>query len=236
MRYCDICGKSSEKTRIIHSPKYEMDLCKYHHEMMSRKHLDADNNINGDIITVDGLHFTFDCPVIIRQRKWHVKYILTALRGITPYLADSSGRLYVKKITGCTDLDRIVFLDDNPCNCRKENIAVASVRPFTFKPSRSSTGYTGLVRTGHGYRYDRRIEGYRFTTRTFKRLEPAVYFAYLIGLVVFNDTSLYDDTTKRYLSKLNITDKEEILSYFKKKVLPLNTEYRNRFRNIINKT
>lgn len=60
MRVCAICGKTDKETRIIHSIKYGMDLCKYHQEKLSRQHINANNNIIGNKLYIDDKVFIID--------------------------------------------------------------------------------------------------------------------------------------------------------------------------------
>ena len=67
------------------------------------------------------------------------------------------------------------------------------------------------------------------STKEFPRLELVVYLAYLVNEVIFNDKSYEDEETYKYLSKLNIVDRENIEKYFTKKFISLDLSFKDKY-------
>lgn len=256
MRICSICGKTDKETRIIHSEKYGMDLCKYHHELLSRKHLPANNNIKDNKIIIGDKEVLFDTKYlpIIQQHKWSIKYITNPLWGTdkVPYVVDSEGHYLVNMIASFGMVNpygirRIVFKDNNTLNYQENNLMY--YQPKELRSCNFNTfGYMGVYQSHYNpdkYRFNITINHQLVSTKEFARPELVVYLAYLVGVVLFNDKSFEDITTKEYLSKLTIVDKENIEKYFVNKFLHLDksfphlwAEYKKDkvFKNKINKS
>lgn len=240
MRICSICGKTDKETKIIHSEKYGMDLCKYHHELLSRKHLSANNIIKENKLLINDKEILFDIKYlpIIQQHKWSIKYITNPVFGKNkvPYVIDSEGHYLVNIICRCSGLghlvksygiNRIIFKDNNTLNCKEDNLMYyqpKEVRRINF----NTFGYLGIYQSHSNpdkYRFNITINHKLISTKEFPRPELVVYLAYLVGIVLFNDKSFNDKTTKEYLSKLTIVDKENIEKYFINKFLSLDKSF-----------
>lgn len=224
MRVCAICGKTDKETRIIHSIKYGMNLCKYHQEQFSRKHILAQNNIVDNKLIINNKEFIFskkNLP-IIEYYKWQIRYIDNI-----PYVVTSNGHFLLNMLCPHNKDEKIVFKDNNYYNYQLDNLMI--YKPKKFKPIIfNRCGYKGIYQSSwhpNKYRYEAVIHNKRISTKEFPRMELVVYLAYLVGKVIFKDNSFDDKITKEYLNKLNIVDKENIEKYFREKFLVLDVTY-----------
>lgn len=224
MKVCAICGKTDKETRIIHSIKYGMNLCKYHQEQFSRKHILAQNNIVDNKLIIDNKEFIFnkdDLP-IIEYYKWQIRYIDNI-----PYVVTSNGHFLLNMLCKHSDNYKIIFKDNNYYNYQRDNLLL--IKKHSFKKIKfNRCGYKGIYQSSwhpNKYRYEAVINNRRISTKEFPRMELVVYLAYLVGKVLFNDKTLDDKITKEYLKKLNIVDKENIERYFKEKFLILDKSF-----------
>lgn len=225
---CAICGKHDYETRIIHSTKFGMDLCKYHHEKLCRQNLDADNNIIDDKLIINKYVFTIDPQDIplIRKHKWDVK-----IKDNTPYLVtnEGNGRSLIKMLF---NTENVFFANKNPLDYRRSNLIKFTPKK-DIKLVNNRTGYSGVWASKTSpivYRcYFYNINNTNIWTKEFPRLELAVYLLYLVKKVLLDDTSLDDDYTHKLLDKLTIVDKENIEKYFKTKIIPLKEEFNSKW-------
>lgn len=225
-RVCRICGKTEKETRIIHSSKYGMDLCKYHHESLCRKHLNANNVIINNKLYIKDKTFIFDIKDldILQTHKWFIKYI-----NDKPYLIDSEGHYLLNILMKTDSIQKVAFKDNDLFNYTRSNLVVVKLKKFKKIPS-TSFGYKGIYRTciyPYRYRYNITINGKLISTKEFPRLELVVYLAYLVNKVIFQDDSYSDKITSQFLRKLTIVDKENIESYFLSKFVSTDKNFKD---------
>lgn len=238
MKICTICGKTDKEVRIIHSAKYGGDLCKYHHQLLSKKHLSADNIIkDGDKLIIGDKEVLFDNKYlpIIQRHKWFIKYIKNPYWGRekVPYVINSEGHYLANIIIkfniiyNTCNIHNIYFKDSNTLNCKEDNLKYYVPRKLKYI-NFNAFGYKGVYQSRHNpnrYRFNITINHKLISTKEFARPELVVYLAYLVGIVLFKDTSFNDDITKEYLSKLTIVDKENIEKYFINKFISLDKSF-----------
>lgn len=225
-RVCRICGKTEKETRIVHSIKYNMDLCKYHHESLSRKHLKADNVIVDNKLYIDDKIFIFDIKDLdtIQTHKWFIKYVNTK-----PYLIDSEGHYLLNILMKTDNIQKVTFKDNDLFNYTRDNLLIVKLKKFKKIPI-TSFGYKGIYRTciyPYRYRYNITINGKLVSTKEFPRFELVVYLAYLVNKIIFQDNSYDDEITRQYLDKLTIVDRENIESYFLSKFVSIDKKFKD---------
>jgi hypothetical protein len=232
MKSCRICGKTDKETRIINSAKYGMNLCRYHYKEMCNKHLDANNLIKDNYIIINNIKFYFDLKYLslIKSNKWKIKYKTNSINGKIPYLVNTSGQYLINKIYGKSYKGELYFGSKGYTYYTSDNIL--NYNPKSFKVSTNEFGYKGIYKSQifpTKYRFNIVINNKLISTKEFPRLELVIYLAYLVNEIIFNDKSYEDDITKKYLSKLNIVDKENIENYFIKKFISLDYKYAKRY-------
>ena len=232
MRSCAICGKTDKETQIINSAKYGMNLCRYHYKEMCNKHLDANNIIKDNYIIVNKIKFYFDIKYLslIKSNKWKIVYKTNSINGKIPYLVNTSGHYLINKIYNKPYKGELYFGSKGYTYYYLDNIY--NYNPKIFHLSNNEFGYKGIYQSQlfpAKYRFNIVINGKMISTKEFPRLELVVYLAYLVNEVIFDDKSYEDEETDKYLSKLNIVDKEDIEKYFTKKFISLDSSFKDKY-------
>ena len=232
MKSCRICGKTDKETQIISSTKYGMNLCRYHYKEICNKHLDANNIIKDNCIIVNNIKFYFDIKYlpIIKSNKWKIVYKTNSINGKIPYLVNTSGQFLINKIYNKSYNGELYFGNKGYTYYYLNNIYNYNHKVFHL--SNNEFGYKGVYKSQlfpAKYRFNIVINGKMISTKEFPRLELVVYLAYLVNEVIFNDKSYEDEETYKYLSKLNIVDRENIEKYFTKKFISLDLSFKDKY-------
>lgn len=232
MKSCRICGKTDKETQIISSTKYGMNLCRYHYKEICNKHLDANNIIKDNCIIVNNIKFYFDIKYlpIIKSNKWKIVYKTNSINGKIPYLVNTSGQFLINKIYNKPYKGELYFGNKGYTYYYLNNIYNYNHKVFHL--SNNEFGYKGVYKSQlfpAKYRFNIVINGKMISTKEFPRLELVVYLAYLVNKVIFDDKSYEDEETYKYLSKLNIVDRENIEKYFTKKFISLDLSFKDKY-------
>ena len=232
MKSCRICGKTDKETQIISSTKYGMNLCRYHYKEICNKHLDANNIIKDNCIIVNNIKFYFDIKYlsIIKSNKWKIVYKTNSINGKIPYLVNTSGQFLINKIYNKSYKGELYFGNKGYTYYYLNNIYNYNHKVFYL--SNNEFGYKGVYKSQlfpAKYRFNIVINGKMISTKEFPRLELVVYLAYLVNEVIFDDKSYEDEETYKYLSKLNIVDRENIEKYFTKKFISLDLSFKDKY-------
>ena len=231
---CKICGKSSNHLRL--------GLCRKHYEQFhkygkvldsNRRSIFDDNEIRiypsyGEIDTyssngtVDHT-YKFDLEDIkyLKDKKW--RSVKKGKGEHSSYYLVTGHIIYFHRLIMNNPKNEIDHINRDSTDNRKTNLRI-SCRTQQLANTCLRSNNTECVK---GVYYDKRNDKYhaeisihnkRYFSKTFSSKDEAVYMRYLMEKYFYKEIGINDPYIDKYVNKINLSIKNNVLLYFKNKV------------------
>lgn len=246
IRYCEVCGVSSNEKTVVKNKKFGKCLCKKHLHQFEKFGKALDSNSRG-VFDPNEIRILEDCCEIdtydqygnvlftykfdkedlekAKQFKWR-----TVLKnnGKKPYLVtgnqESQKEYFHRYIVNNPKDKEIDHIDGNTLNNCKSNLRILNKfeNQLNMKEQINSISkIRGISKNKKGfYQTDFSYKTKRYYFKPMSNIEEAVYLRYLCEITFQKDFRYKENDTLilEYISKLSNERKESLYNYFKERI------------------
>lgn len=247
IRYCEVCGVSSEIKTVSQNKKFNKCLCKKHLHQFEKFGKALDNNPRGvfdpneirvledhcEIDTYDQhgnvlYTYKFDKQDLPKAKEFKWRTVLKD-NGVKPYLVtgnQKSQKEYFHRYILDNPVNKEVdHIDGNTLNNCRANLRIIDKIENQLNMKVQINNKTSKIRgvsmdKSNKWRVDFRYKNNRLYFKTFDTIEEAVYLRYLCETTFQKELRHTSNDTLifSYINKLSDKDKLEVNNYFKTKI------------------